>query len=144
MTDRTYSPSAADVDRQWYVVDAEGKTLGRIATQIASILRGKHKPTYAPHMDMGDHIVVVNAEKVRVTGKKAEQKTYYRHTGHPGGIRSTTFAELIASHPERVMQKAVWGMLPHNSLGRQMYKKLRVYAGPEHRHAAQQPQALDL
>ena len=144
MTDRTYSPKAAEIDRRWYVVDADGKTLGRLATQIARVLRGKHKPTWAPHMDMGDHVVVVNAEKVHVTGRKAEQKTYYRYTGYPGGIRSTTYAEMLADHPERILQKAVWGMLPHNVLGRQMYKKLRVYAGPEHRHAAQQPEALEL
>ncbi|MFH1571469.1 MAG: 50S ribosomal protein L13 [Gemmatimonadota bacterium] len=144
MTDRTYSPKAAEIDRRWYVVDADGKTLGRLATQIASVLRGKHKPTWTPHMDMGDHVVVVNAEKVRVTGRKAEQKTYYRYTGYPGGIRSTTYAEMLADHPERILQKAVWGMLPHNVLGRQMYKKLRVYAGPEHRHAAQQPEPLEL
>ena len=143
-TVKTYSMKLAEIDKEWLVIDATGVPLGRLATQVSSVLRGKHKPTYTPHLDMGDHIVVVNAEKVRVTGRKAEQKTYYRHTGYPGGIRSTTFAELIASHPERVLQKAVWGMMPHNVLGRQMYKKLRVYAGPEHRHTAQQPQPLDV
>jgi large subunit ribosomal protein L13 len=118
--------------------------LGRLATEIARILRGKHKPVYTPHLDMGDHVVVINAQRVRVTGKKAEQKIYYRHTGYAGGIRSTPFSRMIKEHPERVLKKAVWGMLPHNTLGRQMLKKLKVYAGPEHRHTAQKPQVLDL
>jgi len=117
---------------------------GRLATQIASVLRGKHKPTYSPHMDVGDHIIVINADKIQVTGRKAEQKVYYRHTGYPGGIRSTPYARMLERHPERILRKAVWGMLPHNVLGRQVFKKLRVYKGPEHRHAAQQPQVLDL
>ena len=113
-------------------MDAAGQTLGRLATQIASVLRGKHKPTYSPHMDMGDHIIVINADKIQVTGRKAEQKVYYRHTGYPGGIRSTPYARMLERHPERILRKAVWGMLPHNVLGRQVFKKLRVYKGPEH------------
>lgn len=125
-------------------MDAAGQTLGRLATQIASVLRGKHKPTYSPHMDMGDHIIVINAEQIQVTGRKSEQKVYYRHTGYPGGIRSTSYARMLERHPERILKKAVWGMLPHNVLGRQVFRKLRVYKGPEHRHAAQKPQVLDL
>ena len=144
MNDKTYSPRAGDIDRQWFVVDAEDKVLGRLSTEIARILRGKHKPTYTPHLDMGDHVIVVNADKVRVTGKKLEQKVYWRHTGYPGGIRSTSLEKLMADHPERVIQKAVRGMLPHNILGRQMFTKLRVYAGPDHRHAAQKPESLEL
>ena len=141
---KTYSPSAKDIERQWYVVDADGKVLGRLASQIAHVLRGKHKPVFAPHLDMGDHVIVVNAKTVRVTGKKAEQKVYYRHTGYPGGIKSTPFSRMIQNHPERVIKKAVWGMLPHNSLGRHMLKKLKVYAGADHRHEAQKPQPLEL
>jgi len=144
LTDRTFTPRSGDIERQWFVVDAAGQTLGRLATQIASVLRGKHKPTYSPHMDVGDHIIVINADKIQVTGRKAEQKVYYRHTGYPGGIRSTPYARMLERHPERILRKAVWGMLPHNVLGRQVFKKLRVYKGPEHRHAAQQPQVLDL
>ena len=144
MTDRTFTPRSGDIERQWFVVDAAGQTLGRLATQIASVLRGKHKPTYSPHMDVGDHIIVINADKIQVTGRKAEQKVYYRHTGYPGGIRSTPYARMLERHPERILRTAVWGMLPHNVLGRQVFKKLRVYKGPEHRHAAQQPQVLDL
>ena len=144
MVDKTFSPTLADIQRQWFVVDAQGKTLGRLASQISRILRGKHKPTYAPHMDMGDHVIVINAEKIQVTGRKAEQKIYYRHTGYPGGIRETPYAHMLAKHPERILKKAVWGMLPHNVLGRRIFKKLRVYAGPDHRHTAQQPQTLQL
>lgn len=144
MNDKTYTPRARDVDRKWFLVDAEGKVLGRLASQIVNVLKGKHKPTYALHMDMGDHVVVVNAEKIRLTGRKAEQKVYYRHTGYPGGIRATSIARLLADHPERVLQKAVRGMLPHNILGRQMFRKLRVYAGPDHRQRAQNPQPLDI
>lgn len=144
MNDKTYTPRAGDVDRKWFVVDAEGKVLGRLASEIVNVLKGKHKPTYSPHMDMGDHVVVVNAEKVRLTGRKAEQKVYYRHTGYPGAIRSTSIERMLADHPERVLQKAVRGMLPHNILGREMFRKLRVYAGPDHRHSAQQPQPLDI
>jgi large subunit ribosomal protein L13 len=142
VTTKTYTPRAGDIERQWFVVDAEGKTLGRLASQIAHVLRGKHKPTYSPHMDLGDHIVVINAEKIRVTGRKADQKVYYRHTGYPGGLRTTTYEDMLGKHPERILRIAVKGMLPNNILGRQMFKKLRVYAGPEHEHAAQQPQAL--
>ncbi|MFP6592883.1 MAG: 50S ribosomal protein L13 [Candidatus Latescibacterota bacterium] len=142
MTTKTFTPRAGDIERQWFVVDAEGKTLGRLASQIAHVLRGKHKPTYSPHMDLGDHIVVINAEKIRVTGRKADQKVYYRHTGYPGGLRTTTYEDMLGKHPERILRIAVKGMLPNNILGRQMFKKLRVYAGPEHEHAAQQPQAL--
>ena len=141
---RTYSPKASEIDSQWYIVDAEGKTLGRLASRIAHILRGKHKPTYAPHMDMGDHIVVINASKVHVTGRKAEQKVYYRHTGHPGGLKTTPYERVLAEHPDRIIKKAVWGMLPNNALGRKMFGKLRVYGGAEHGHAAQQPEALEL
>jgi large subunit ribosomal protein L13 len=143
MSDKTYSPKAGDIEHQWHVVDATDQVLGRLASQIALVLRGKHKPTYAPHMDMGDHIVVVNADKVVVTGAKAENKVYHRHTGYPGGLRTTSYKRMMEDHPERILKKAVWGMLPSNRLGRQMLKKLRVYAGPEHQHAAQQPQLLD-
>ena len=141
---RTCSPKASEIDSQWYIVDAEGKTLGRLASRIAHILRGKHKPTYAPHMDMGDHIVVINASKVHLTGRKAEQKVYYRHTGHPGGLKTTPYERVLAEHPDRIIKKAVWGMLPNNALGRKMFGKLRVYGGAEHGHAAQQPEALEL
>ncbi|MEW6749532.1 MAG: 50S ribosomal protein L13 [Candidatus Latescibacterota bacterium] len=144
MSDKTYTPRAAEIERQWYVVDASDKILGRLASQVAQLLRGKGKPAFTPHADMGDHVIVINAQKVRVTGNKAQQKVYYRHTGYPGGIRSTTYEELMRKHPERIVQKAVWGMLPHNTLGRHIFKKLRVYAGPEHRHAAQQPRALEV
>jgi len=141
---KTYSPSGKDIDRQWYIVDADDKVLGRLATEIARVLRGKHKPIDTPHLDMGDHVIVINAKRVRVTGKKAEQKVYYRHTGYPGGIKSTPFSRMIQEHPDRVLKKAVWGMLPHNSLGRKMLKKLKVYAGVDHRHSAQQPQVMEL
>ncbi len=115
-----------------------------MASQIAQVLKGKHKPTYAPHMDMGDHVVVINIDKVRVTGAKAEKKVYHRHTGYPGGLRTTTYEQMMDEHPERILKKAVWGMLPNNRLGRQLLKKLRVYAGPDHRHEAQQPQSLEI
>ncbi|HXZ92293.1 MAG TPA: 50S ribosomal protein L13 [Burkholderiales bacterium] len=141
---KTYSAKAADVRQGWYVVDAQGKVLGRLAVQIASRLRGKHKPEYTPHVDTGDYIVVVNASKIRVTGKKADDKKYYRHTGFPGGIRVTNFAKLQATHPHRVLQKAVKGMLPKGPLGYAMLKKLKVYAGSAHPHAAQQPKALEI
>ena len=136
---RTYSPKPEDIKREWFVVDATDKILGRLASEIAHVIKGKHKPIYAPHADVGDHVIVVNAEKVRVTGMKAEQKIYYRHTGYSGGLRSTPYSKMLAEHPERILKKAVWGMLPHNKLGRSMFKKLRVYAGPEHRHEAQMP-----
>jgi large subunit ribosomal protein L13 len=139
---KTYSPKASEIERQWYIVDAEGKTLGRLATQIATILRGKHKPTYAPHMDMGDYVIVVNAEKIKVTGGKESKKLYYRHSGYPGGFRITRYRDLISKHPTRPLEKAVRGMLPRNALGEAMFKKLKVYAGPHHRHTAQKPQEL--
>jgi large subunit ribosomal protein L13 len=141
---KTFSPTPSDVNHEWYIVDATGKTLGRMATEIASRLRGKHKPTYATHMDMGDFIIVTNAEKVKVTGKKTENKMYYRHTGYPGGLKTTNFAKLQAEHPERIVELAVKRMLPRNPLGRDMYRKLKVYAGDKHPHEAQQPKVLDI
>lgn len=131
-------------DRKWYLVDATGKTLGRLATQIATILRGKHKPYWAPHQDCGDFVVVINAEKIRVTGNKAEQKYYFRHSYYPGGGKYIPFREMLEKHPERIIEKAVWGMLPKNALGRKMFKKLKVYAGEKHPHEAQQPQPLEV
>ncbi len=133
-----------DVERKWYVVDAEGKTLGRLASKVAAILRGKHKPTFTPHVDCGDYVIIVNAEKIQVTGKKRTDKVYYRHSGYPGGLKATTFEQMIARRPERVLELAIKGMLPHNRLGRRMYRKLKVYAGPEHPHAAQKPEPLEL
>ena len=144
MTTRTCTPRGADIERRWYLVDAEGKTLGRLATRIAHVLRGKHKPTYTPHLDVGDHIVVINAGKIRVTGDKAEKKVYYRHTGYPGGIRTTSFGQMMEKHPDRILRKAVKGMLPNTPLGRRMFRKLRIYAGGEHFHEAQTPEVLDL
>jgi len=141
---KTFSAKPAEVKRDWYVIDAADKTLGRMATEIARRLRGKHKPEYTPHVDTGDYIVVVNAGKVKVTGNKVSDKMYYRHTGYPGGIRSMTFEKMISAAPERVIEKAVKGMLPKNSLGRAMIKKLKVYAGSSHMHEAQQPKALEL
>jgi large subunit ribosomal protein L13 len=141
----TQSTRPADVERNWYVVDATDLVLGRLSTRIASVLRGKHKPTFTPHVDTGDHVIVVNAEKVKLTGRKREQKTYYRHSGYPGGIRSVTADKVLSGpHADRVVRSAVRGMLPHNSLGRQMLSKLKVYTGPNHPHAAQQPQELTL
>ena len=139
---KTYSPKAEDIDRKWYVVDATGETLGRLASRVAHVLRGKHKPAFSPHLDMGDHVIVVNAKKVAVTGRKEENKVYYRHTGYPGGIRTTTYREMMEKHPERVIVMAVRGMLPRNVLGRRTLKKLRVYSGPEHLHEAQKPEEL--
>ena len=141
---KTVSTRPQDVDRTWYVVDAENKTLGRLATEIASRLRGKHKPEYTPHVDTGDYIVVVNADKVRVTGRKFNDKNYYRHSGYPGGIKSMAFKDMQERHPGRVIEIAVKGMLPKNPLGRAMFKKLKVYAGAEHPHAAQQPTTYTL
>ena len=139
----TYTATPADIDARWYVVDAEGKVLGRLASEVAKILRGKHKPTFTPHMDTGDHVIVINASKVRVTGRKAEQKQYFRHTGYMGHERFTPFATMLAKHPERVIEKAVFGMLPKTTLARtQIRRKLRVFAGAEHTHAAQQPTPL--
>ncbi len=141
---KTLSAKPAEVQRDWFVVDAEGKTLGRLATEIAARLRGKHKPSYTPHVDTGDYIIVVNAEKVKVTGNKAQDKIYYRHTGYIGNLKSISFDKLQDKAPERIIENAVKGMLPRNPLGRQMYRKLKVYAGPNHDHAAQQPQTLEL
>ena len=134
---KTYSTKAKDIERKWWVIDAADKTLGRIATQVANLLMGKHKPLYAPYIDTGDYVVVVNAAKVKVTGKKAKQKVYYRHSGYPGGLKSQRFEELFGKDPSRVIELAVKGMLPHNSLGRAMFKKLKVYPGNEHPHQAQ-------
>ena len=134
---KTYSTRAKDIERQWHVVDASGKTLGRFASQIVSLLMGKHKPIYVPYLDTGDYVIVLNAAKVRVTGKKAKQKVYYRHSGYPGGLKAITFEDMLATHPTRVIEHAVRGMLPHNRLGRAMFKKLKVYAGDGHPHQAQ-------
>lgn len=141
---KTFSAKPAEVKRDWYVVDASGKTLGRLATEIAKRLRGKHKAEYTPHVDTGDYIVVINAEKVQVTGNKAKDKIYYHHTGYIGNLKAISFEKLIDKAPQRAIQMAVKGMLPKNPLGRQMFSKLKVYAGPEHPHVAQQPRVLDL
>ena len=141
---KTVSAKPSTIRRDWYVVDASGKTLGRLATAIASRLRGKHKPEFTPHMDTGDYIVVINAEKVAVTGRKSTDKMYYHHTGYPGGIKSISFRDQIAKRPEAVIETAVKGMLPKNPLGREMFRKLKVYAGSEHQHAAQQPKPLEI
>ena len=141
---RTYQANAQDRERSWYVVDAEGRTLGRLATQIANVLRGKRKPTYTPHVDVGDFVIVVNAEKVAVTGDKREKKLYWRHSGYPGGIRSRTLGDLLEKRPEEVIRRAVKGMLPRNRLARQQLRKLKVYAGPDHPHQAQKPEQLEI
>jgi len=141
---RTFTQKQKEIARNWYVVDAEGETLGRLASRIAPILKGKHKPVYTPHMDCGDYVIIVNAEKVRVTGRKMDQKLYYRHSGYPGGLRSISLRDQLAKHPERVLQAAIRGMLPKNKLGRRMLKKLKVYAGDSHPHQAQQPRPLEL
>ncbi len=140
---KTYIPKAHEIERKWYIVDAEGQTLGRLASRIATILRGKHKPYFTPHLDTGDFVIVINAEKIHVTGKKAQQKLYSRHTGYPGGLRQISFEDLRRSYPQRIISKAVWGMLPHNKLGRKLLKKLKVYGGPEHPHQAQSPEPLE-
>lgn len=137
---KTFMASPATIERKWYVIDAEGKTLGRLASEAAKILRGKNKPIFTPHMDTGDYVIIVNAEKIKVTGKKLGQKIYYRHSDYVGGMKETTLKEMLAKKPERVLELAVKGMLPKGPLGRQMYKKLFVYAGPEHKHAAQKPE----
>ncbi len=139
---KTFLANPATIERKWYVVDAEGKTLGRLASEIAKVLRGKNKPVFTPHLDMGDYVIVVNAEKVKVTGKKLNQKIYYHHSGYVGGMKETTLKEMLAKKPERVLELAVKGMLPKGPLGRQMYKKLFVYAGPQHKHEAQKPEVL--
>jgi large subunit ribosomal protein L13 len=136
---KTHTPRAADIERAWHVIDASGMILGRLATEAATLLKGKHKPYYSPHLDTGDYVVIVNAEKVRVTGRKMMDKLYYRFSGYPGGLKSTPLKDVMARHPERVIEHAIKGMLPKNSLGRQMYRKLRVYAGPRHPHQGQLP-----
>lgn len=140
---RTFTEKTADIRQEWYVVDAQGLTLGRMAARIAPILKGKHKPTYTPHLDCGDFVIVINAEKLRVTGRKLDQKLYHRHSGYPGGLTTINLRDLLRQHPERVLEEAVRGMLPKNRLGRQMIKKLKVYAGGSHPHQAQQPKLLD-
>ena len=134
---KTYSPKAREITRDWHVVDAAGQTLGRLAVEVAGLLRGKHKPTYAPHLDMGDYVIVVNSKKIRVTGRKRQQKMYYRHSMHPGGLKVESLEKLLARHPNRVIERAVKGMLPHNRLGRALYHHLKVYAGPDHPHESQ-------
>lgn len=141
---RTYATKPTDIEREWFVVDATDATLGKLATRIAAVLRGKHKPIFAPNQDVGDFVIVVNAEKIRVTGNKLDEKFYYRHSGYPGGFTAVSLRRQLASHPDRVIRAAVKGMLPHNRLGRKLIKKLKVYAGPEHPHQAQKPRALDL
>ncbi len=141
---RTYSPKASEITRKWYVVDAEGLVLGRLSTEVARVLRGKHKPIFAPHLDTGDHVIVINADKVVLTANKADQKMVYRHSGYPGGLKTQSFAAAQAAKPEEAVRRAVRGMLPKNRLGRQMLTKLKVYAGPNHPHSAQQPEPLDL
>jgi large subunit ribosomal protein L13 len=141
---RTFSPKPADVQPKWLVIDAEDVVLGRLASHAAALLRGKHKPTFAPHMDMGDFVIIINAEKVALTGSKLAEKLYYRHSGYPGGLTATTYSEMVEKHPTRAVEKAIRGMLPKNSLGRAQIKKLKVYAGAEHPHAAQQPTPFTL
>lgn len=139
---KSFMASPSTVERKWYVVDAEGKTLGRLASEVANVLRGKKKPIYTPHIDTGDYVIVVNAEKIKVTGKKLDQKIYYRHSDYVGGMKEATLREMLAKKPEKVIELAVKGMLPKGPLGRQMYTKLYVYAGPDHKHAAQKPEVL--
>ncbi len=141
---RTYSPKTGEIERDWFLVDAAGKTLGRLSVEIARVLVGKHKPHYAPHVDTGDFVVVVNADQAVLTGRKETQKVYYRHSTHPGGLKEETAAEVRAKYPERLVEKSVRGMLPKNKLGRRQFKKLKVYAGSEHPHAAQQPKVLEI
>ena len=141
---KTYIPKVEDIEKRWYLVDAEGKVLGRLASKIARILSGKNKPIYTPHLDVGDFVVVINAEKVRVTGGKEKKKIYYHHSGYPGGLKSWTYEKLLKKDPSRIIRKAVQGMLPKNKLGRRMLKKLKVYPGPEHPHQAQKPQKIEL
>ncbi|RFU70211.1 50S ribosomal protein L13 [Bacillus sp. V59.32b] len=140
----TFMAKANEIERKWYVVDAEGKTLGRLASEVASILRGKNKPTFTPNVDTGDHVILINASKIELTGKKLTDKIYYRHTMHPGGLKTRTALEMRTNYPERMLELAIKGMLPKNSLGRQIYKKLHVYAGNEHQHQAQQPEVYEL
>jgi large subunit ribosomal protein L13 len=140
----TFMANAQNIERKWYVIDAEGKTLGRLASEVASILRGKHKPTYTPHVDTGDHVILLNASKIQLSGNKINDKIYYRHTNHPGGLKQRTALEMRTNYPERMLELAIKGMLPKNTLGRQMFKKLHVYAGSEHPHQAQQPEVYEL
>ncbi|MDL2292315.1 50S ribosomal protein L13 [Acholeplasma sp. OttesenSCG-928-E16] len=141
---KTYMAKKETIERKWFVVDADGKTLGRLATEVASVLKGKHKPIYTPHVDCGDYVVVINAEKIKLTGKKWSDKMYYSHSGYSGGLKSTPAKEVMKKHPTRIVEKAIIGMLPHTVLGSQMAKKLFVYAGPEHKHAAQKPEVLEV
>ncbi|MGE3619620.1 MAG: 50S ribosomal protein L13 [Acidimicrobiia bacterium] len=141
---RTYTPKQDEIERRWYVIDAEGLVLGRVCTEAARILRGKHKPIFAPHLDTGDHVIIVNADKVVLTAGKAEKKQVYRHTGYPGGIRSRTYAQILADRPEEAVRRSIRGMLPKNRLGRQLIRKLKVYAGPVHPHLAQRPESLEI
>lgn len=141
---KTYVTKQSDIKRDWYIVDAQGLTLGRLATRIATVLKGKHKPIYSPWMDCGDYVIVINADKVAVTGQKLDDKFYYRHTGYPGGLRQISLRDQLAKHPDRVLMSAVRGMLPHNRLGRAMFKKLKVYAGQEHPHTMHKPKKLEL
>ena len=141
---KSFMATSATVERKWFVVDADGKTLGRLAVEVAKILRGKHKPTFTPHVDCGDHVIIVNAEKIKTTGNKLQQKTYFRHSGYVGGTTFVTLGKMLATHPGRVVEMAVKGMLPKNTLGRQIYRKLNVYVGPNHPHQAQQPEELNL
>ncbi|MDP4161672.1 MAG: 50S ribosomal protein L13 [Bacillota bacterium] len=140
----TFMANANNIERKWYVIDAEGKTLGRLTSEVASILRGKHKPTFTPNVDTGDNVIIINASKIHLTGKKLTDKIYYRHTMHPGGLRTRTALEMRTNYPERMLELAIKGMLPKNSLGRQMFRKLHVYAGSEHPHQAQQPEVYEL
>ena len=140
---KTYYPKAEDIQREWVVVDANDQTLGRLATQISTVMLGKHKPGFTPGVEMGDYVIVVNAAHITVTGNKMEDKMYHHHTGYPGGLKSINLRDLLAKHPERVIEKAVWGMLPHNRMGRHLMTKLRVYAGPDHPHSAQDPKPLE-
>lgn len=140
---KTYMPKPDSIERKWFVVDAKGKTLGRLASHVAAILKGKHKPIYSPHMDTGDFVIVVNASEVELTGKKKQQKVYRRHSGYPGGLKEVSFERMIKEKPQKVIYEAVWGMIPHNRLGRKMITKLKVYGGPEHKHEAQKPEKLE-
>lgn len=141
---KTFMANASTITRKWFVVDAENKTLGRLATEVATVLKGKHKPTYTPHVDNGDYVIVINAEKIKLTGKKWDQKMYYSHSGYSGGLRSTKAKDVMDKFPTRIVEKAITGMLPHTALGSHMAKKLFVYAGPEHKHIAQQPEVLEV
>ncbi len=141
---KTFHARKEDVEKKWYLVDAEGRVLGRLAAEVAKILRGKHKPIFSPHVDTGDFVIVVNAQKIKLTGNKLKNKVYYRHSGYPGGLKATTAEKLLTKKPEELIKRAVKGMLPKNRLGRKIFKKLKVYAGPEHPHAAQQPKPLEL